>query len=281
MAGPDRKRQMRDKKSSRRTMILTDCSSWNAKRHLTPALSPTEAEREVISCRSRIPRGSRFARPISLRSMRSLRLIVWLVAGTWLGHAVRVNPPDLRALQTGNADAWDEAFRWLWPAVFAVAQLKLRPFLPGEIEDTAIEALEELVEKVREVKAVEELKPLAASIAHHRAISLLRQRFAKKRGEGKTESLDAPTADGETKSESASSGSPLDSLEQKELAERLQKSLATLKPPMGDVLSDFFLHDLRYEEIAQKRGIAVGSVGVYLKRGLETLRHIWGGRGNS
>jgi RNA polymerase sigma factor (sigma-70 family) len=275
MAGPDRKRQMRDKKSSRRTMILTDCSAWNAKRHLTPVLSPTEAERELISCRSRIPRGSRFARPISLR------LIVWLVAGTGLGHAVRVNPPDLRALQTGNADAWDEAFRWLWPAVFAVAQLKLQPFLPGEIEDTAIEALEELVEKVREVKAVEELKPLAASIAHHRAVSLLRERFAKKRGAGKTESLDAPAADGETKPEPASSGSPLDSLEQKELAERLQNSLTTLKPPMGDILSDFFLHDLRYEEIAQKRGIAVGSVGVYLKRGLEALRRIWGGRGNS
>jgi len=198
-----------------------------------------------------------------------------------LRHDSPVNPPDLRALQTGNADAWDEAFRWLWPAVFAVAQLKLRPFLPGEIEDTAIEALEELVEKVREVKAVEELKPLAASIAHHRAVSLLRERFAKKRGEGKTESLDAPTADGETKPEPASSGSPLDSLEQKELAERLQKSLTTLKPPMGDILSDFFLHDLRYEEIAQKRGIATGSVGVYLKRGLEALRRIWGGRENS
>jgi DNA-directed RNA polymerase specialized sigma24 family protein len=50
---------------------------------------------------------------------------------------------------------------------------------------------------------------------------------------------------------------------------------------MGDILSDFFLHDLRYEEIAQKRGIATGSVGVYLKRGLEALRRIWGGRENN
>lgn len=67
----------------------------------------------------------------------------------------------------------------------------------------------------------------------------------------------------------------------KELAERLQKSLVALKPPLGDVLSDFFLHGLRYEEIATKHGIAVGSVGVYLKRGLETLRRIWGGREDS
>ena len=85
-----------------------------------------------------------------------------------------MNPPDLNSLQTADAEAWDEAFRWLWPTVFAVAQLKLQPHLPNEIEDVAIEALEELVEKVRAVKSVEELKPLAASIAHHRAVSLLR-----------------------------------------------------------------------------------------------------------
>ena len=49
-----------------------------------------------------------------------------------------------------------------------------------------------------------------------------------------------------------------------------------LKPPLGEVLSDFYLHGLRYEEIARKHGLAVGSVGVYLKRGLEAIRRIWG-----
>ena len=58
---------------------------------------------------------------------------------------LRVNPPELRALQTGHAEAWDAAFHWLWPTVFAVAQLKLQPFIPQDIEDAAIEALEELV----------------------------------------------------------------------------------------------------------------------------------------
>ena len=192
-----------------------------------------------------------------------------------------MNPPDLKSLQQGDSASWDEAFRWLWPAVFAVAQLKLQPYFPQEAEDAAIEALEELVEKVRVIKAAEELKPLAASIAHHRAVSLLRERFAKKRGEGKTESLDAPTDDGETKPEPASGNSPLADLEQRELAQRLGKSLAELKPPLGEILSDFFLHGLRYEEIARKRGVAVGSVGVYLKRGLEAMRRIWGKREES
>lgn len=186
--------------------------------------------------------------------------------------------PSLEALQSGDADAWNAAFDWLWPTAFAVAQLKLQPYLPDEIEDVAIESLEALVEKVREIKTVEELKPLVAGIAHHRAVSLLRERFAKKRGEGKTESLDAPAAEGEAKPEPVSAESPLDALAEKELAIRLQASLAALKPPQGEILSDFFLHGLRYEEIARKRGVAIGSVGVYLKRGLEALRRIWGGR---
>ena len=192
-----------------------------------------------------------------------------------------MSTPNLKALQSGDTTAWDEAFGWLWPTVFAVAQLKLQPYFPNEVEDVAIESLEELVEKVREVKSSEELKPLSASIAHHRAVSLLRERFAKKRGEGKTESLDAPTEDGEVKHEPASGNSPLADLEQRELAQRLGQSLAELKPPLGEILSDFFLHGLRYEEIARKRGVAVGSVGVYLKRGLEAMRRIWRREENS
>src|SRR5262249_7097528 len=193
----------------------------------------------------------------------------------FLGDTLCVNLPDLRALKAGDASAWDEAFSWLWPTVFAVAKLKLELYLPNEIEDVAIESIEQLVAKVPEVKSVEELKPLAASIAHHRAVSLLRERFAKKRGEGKTNSLDAQANGEVSQNEPTSRDSPLENLEQEELAQRLTKSLAELKKPMGEILSDFFLHGLRYEEIANKHGVAVGSVGVYLKRGLEAMRRIW------
>ena len=188
---------------------------------------------------------------------------------------------SLTALKTGEARVWDEAFAWLWPTVFAVAKLKLQPYFPSEIEDVAIESLEQLVEKVPTLKSAEELKPLAASIAHHRAVSLLRERFAKKRGEGKTDSLDAPTDEGTSHNELGSTSSPLDDLEQAELAQRLRKSLAELKTPVREILSDFFLDGLRYEEIAEKRRVALGSVGVYLMRGLETMRRIWAREENS
>jgi RNA polymerase sigma factor (sigma-70 family) len=198
-----------------------------------------------------------------------------LACRRFLAHAFHVGLPNLDALKTGDASAWDEAFAWLWPAAFAVAKLKLQPYLPNEVEDVAIESIEQLVEKVPGLKSVGELKPLAASIAHHRAVSLLRERFAKKRGEGKTESLDAQAGGGVRQNEPTSSDSPLEDLEQAELAQRLGKSLTELKTPMGEILSDFFIHGLRYEEIAKKRGVAVGSVGVYLKRGLEAMRRIW------
>ncbi len=97
--------------------------------------------------------------------------------------------PDLKALRLGDADAWDQPFRWLWLTALAVAQLKLQAFLPGDVEDVAIESLEELVEKVKVIKHIEELKPLAASIAHHRAISRLREHFAKKRGGKQTSGM--------------------------------------------------------------------------------------------
>src|SRR5437899_8225247 len=187
-----------------------------------------------------------------------------------------MSAPNLQALQRGEPEAWDEAFRWLWPTAFAVAQLRLQPFLPQDVEDVAIEALEALVEKVREVKSVEELKPLVASIAHHKAVSRLRAAFSQKRGSGQTVSLEADGDEAADCPEAGTADSPLDSLDQKELVERVSETLAELKPPLGEILSDFFLQELRYEEIAKKRGIAVGSVGVYLKRGMEAMRRIWG-----
>lgn len=184
-----------------------------------------------------------------------------------------MNPHDLHALQAGDESAWDAAFDWLWPTAFAVAQLKLQQFFPEDVEDVAIEALEEVVGKVRELKSAEELKPLVASITHNRAVSLLRERFARKRGAGKTESLDGPV-DGSGEPMDPPSEAPLlVELDQAELAGLLRDLSRDLKPDHRDLLNDFFLHRLSYEEIARKHGLAMGSVGVYLKRGLEALRN--------
>jgi len=219
--------------------------------------------------------------PLHRKPLRVSYILFWVIqanaslaAARRLGHPSAVNLPELKALQRGDEGAWDEAFRWLWPAAFGAAQIKLQPWLPGDVEDVAIEALEELVEKVRQVETVEELKPLAASIAHHRAVSRLRELFATKRGAGKTESLETLQSAEGSKFDPPDSASPLASLEQMELAALLRELQVDLKPDQRAMLNDFFLHRLSYEQIASKHGMAVGTVGVYLKRGLEAMRKL-------
>ena len=190
--------------------------------------------------------------------------------------------PNLKALQAGDETEWDIAFGWLWPVAFTVASNKIQQYLPEDVEDVAIEALEKLVEKVRDLKSSEELRPLIASIAHHCSVDRLRRHFANKRGSGQTQSLDSKQQDGgDTMDVAARDASPLDTLEHKELATILRRLLVELNPPQGDILADFFLHELTYAEIANKHQVAIGSVGVYLKRGLEAMRLILARRQNS
>jgi len=183
-----------------------------------------------------------------------------------------VNPPNLNDLCRGDADAWDEAFRWLWPTLRAVAQLNLSRFLPQDVEDVAIDAFEELVPKVRKVKVVEELKPLAASIAHNRAVGALRKYFAAKRGAGQTHSFESLTGTTDDSSGPAVAKSPLDELDQAELSVLIAQLLTDLKPEHRALLNDFYFGGLSYEQIASKHCLAIGTVGVYLKRGLEVIR---------
>ena len=185
-----------------------------------------------------------------------------------------MNAPDLQALQRADAAAWDAAFDWLWPTAFEVVRLKLQPFLPGDIEDVAIEVMEELVEKVRQVKQVQELKPLTASIAHNRAVSRLREHFAAKRGSGKTESLEAMQNEDSAPCDPSRDPSALESLDQAELAVLLGQLLAQLKPKQRAIMVDFHLHGLSYEQISKKHRVPEGTIGVYLKRGLESIRRL-------
>jgi DNA-directed RNA polymerase specialized sigma24 family protein len=149
-----------------------------------------------------------------------------------------VQLPDLQALQSGDAAAWDAAFSWLWPAAFGAAHVTLQPYLPGEVEDVVLETMEDLVSESKRVKSVEELKRLAAAIAHNRAVSLLRQHFAAKRGGGQVESLERRHEDCGDLPEAIAPDSPVAALEEKELATRLGRCLDTLRPPRGEMLAD-------------------------------------------
>src|SRR5476649_2599642 len=97
----------------------------------------------------------------------------------------------LTALKRGDREAWDEAFRRLYPAAFAAARHPLAALTPTESEDIAIEALTLLLPKVKLVAEFDELRLLVITIASRKAISEKRRQLADKRGGGDLTSLDA------------------------------------------------------------------------------------------
>src|ERR1019366_6607403 len=97
----------------------------------------------------------------------------------------------LAALQRGDEEAWDEAFRRLYPAACAAARHPLAALTPSEAEDVAIEALTLLLPKVKHVAEFDELRLLVITIASRKAISEKRRQLASKRGGGVFKSLGA------------------------------------------------------------------------------------------
>src|SRR5271154_2598281 len=97
----------------------------------------------------------------------------------------------LTALQRGEDEAWEEAFRRLYPSAFAAARHPLASLTPSEAEDIAIEALTLLLPKVKQIAEFDELRLLVITIASRKAISEKRRQLADKRGGGELTSLDA------------------------------------------------------------------------------------------
>src|SRR4051812_45405908 len=90
--------------------------------------------------------------------------------------------PQLALLQAGDETAWTISFRELWPVALKAARHPAAGLTTGEAEEVANEALAQLVSAAQQVATVEQLKALAATIAHRRAISVARAKSASKRG---------------------------------------------------------------------------------------------------
>jgi RNA polymerase sigma factor (sigma-70 family) len=182
------------------------------------------------------------------------------------------NIPELAALQRNDSVAWDQLFDWLYPVAYSVAEFKLKNILPTIIEDVAVEAIEKLVPKIDIVLTVEELRPLVACIAACNAKDHIRKHFSEKYGGGQVESLDIGI-DGEADS----SGHPKskddidEAIRCNELAQLMIRLMANLKPKSRALLTDFFLDGKKYEELSASHGLAINSIGVYLKRALTSL----------
>ena len=180
----------------------------------------------------------------------------------------------LERLAAGDPETWNEAFRCLYPVAFEAARSRLGEVLADECEDVALESLSEMLEKSAQVKSEGELKPLVAAIARNKATDRMRRHLTDKRGGNKLQSLDAMLASNEGECAEIPHEPFLDSITLRELQGLLADLSVEVKKEYRVVLRDHFFDHLSYNEIAEKRKISVGSVGVYLQRGLASLRNV-------
>jgi len=186
---------------------------------------------------------------------------------------MRTDRELLAALRCGDDEAWDEAFRRLYPSAFAAARHPLAALTPTEAEDIAIEALTLLLPKVDKVAEFDELRLLVVTIASRKAISERRRQLADKRGGGDLTSLDAMQDDENLRFEPPEQlTGNLNPTDLRELSRLLDAALSGLEPRQADLLRDFLMHHLPYKELAEKYRMPMGSVGVNLARGLEKVR---------
>ena len=178
---------------------------------------------------------------------------------------------EIEQLKAGDRTAWNRAFDILYAISLSVCCSTPSALNHQDHEDVAIAAITHVVDYVETVSSFEECKKLVVTISKNHILDLLRQRGTTKAGGGKVESLEAK----EGFDASDASQEPPDVLVAR--AERaLIVSLALKQIPekYRNVVADFYLKGLTQQEIANKRGLKIGSIGVYLKRGLERLRKI-------
>jgi RNA polymerase sigma factor (sigma-70 family) len=113
----------------------------------------------------------------------------------------------------------------------------------------------------------DDLKNLTRTIAKRRAIDELRREMAERRGAGKVDSLDEEKID---------LASALDPREDVEIAELVRLVIQVAEEDLNEkergILFDRFTLDLKLREIAEKRDIAEGGIGVMLGRIIKKVR---------
>lgn len=175
-------------------------------------------------------------------------------------------------LSSGNPDAWNEVFELLYPVAFQSARVILSGKFESDCEDVAMEAMKEILDQATDADSPEGLVPLTAAIARNKSKDLLRRRLAEKRGGNKLESLDLMIETSGEKALALPQADFLDALTIGETRELLTELSNELKKEYRLILKDHFFDHLSHTEIADKRKIAVGSVGKYLQRGISCLR---------
>lgn len=178
---------------------------------------------------------------------------------------------DIEQLKNGDRIAWNRAYALLKAISLSVCCSTAPTLNHHAHEDVAVEAITQVVKYVKTASSFEECKKLVSTISKNRLLDIFRQLATEKHGGGKLvepeddETVNAPDPNQQQPDVVAIHG---------ERAAIVREALRQIPEQYRKVVEEFYFNGLTQQEIADKHGLAIGSIGVYLQRGLEALHKI-------
>jgi RNA polymerase sigma factor (sigma-70 family) len=176
---------------------------------------------------------------------------------------------EIEQLKAGDRLAWNRAWEILYTISLSVCCSTASTLNHHDHEDVAVEAITEVVGYIEKVNSFEECKKLVVTISKNRLLDRFRSLATTKHGAGKVDSLDQKEG---FDAVDPRQQQPDALVLRGENALILAEALKRVPEQYRKVVEDFYLRGLTQQEIADKNGLKIGSIGVYIDRGLKALR---------
>ena len=175
---------------------------------------------------------------------------------------------DLKRLRGDDQETWRETFEKLFPVGYHVGRRE--GLSEADAKEVAQVALIEIAKPgfLEKIETCQDLENIFKAIAWRRSVDLYRRKKTSKRGSGRVDSLDAMVEEGRGDFvEYLFAGDFREQVEIAELMDFLRQVVEKdLNGKERGILFDRYTLGLMIREIAEKRGVAKGSVGVMLDR---------------
>lgn len=177
----------------------------------------------------------------------------------------------IEQLKAGDRMAWDKAYGILYAISLSVCAASAGDLNHHDHEDVAAEAITQIIDYIEKVNSFEDCKKLVVTISKNRLLDRYRRRSIAKHGRGEVESLEQKEG---FDAVDLSQQQPDVAVINGERALLLKEALTKIPEQYRKVVEDFYLKELTQQAIADQHVLKIGSIGVYLQRGLEALHKI-------
>jgi len=184
-----------------------------------------------------------------------------------------MNPqlPALSDLRTGRSEAWNVAFRQLWPLAVRVAERAGAQITHAEAEEAASDAIRAVIEQIASIQSEDNLLALVSVIARRRAVAILREKFAAKRAPGGALVLSSELEE-ESWGNLPTPNDPSQDTMHAETIVLLRRALHDLDPETRQLLHEKYVEGFSYEQLSAKYKVSIGTLCPKVMRALRKLR---------